>query len=106
MGHLFAHVRGEITLGTYLLDEQSQARFLVLDADDAQAWERLAHLARVLADEDIPSYLENSRRGGHLWLFLAQAVAGRDARAFGQGLLAAHLVEGKQRIGSSRVTEA
>jgi len=40
-----------------------------------------------------PAYLEESR-GGHLWLFLAQAVAGREARAFGLGLLAAHSVEG------------
>jgi hypothetical protein len=33
---LFAHLRGEITLGAYLLDQDSRARFLVLDADDAQ----------------------------------------------------------------------
>ena len=64
------------------------------DADDAQSWERLGYLARVLADEDAPSYLERSRRGGHLWLFLAQAVAGREARAFGKGLLVAHQIEG------------
>jgi len=76
VGHLFAHLRGEITLGTYLLDQESQARFLVLDADDEQGWERLGHLARALADEDVPAYLEKSRRGGHLWLFLAEAVAG------------------------------
>jgi hypothetical protein len=77
VGHLFDHLRGEITLGAYLLDQDSQARFLVLDADDEQSWERLGHLARELAEEDIPAYLEKSRRGGHLWLFLAQAVAGR-----------------------------
>jgi hypothetical protein len=59
-----------------------------------QGWERLGHLARVLADEDVPAYLERSRRGGHLWLFLSQAVAGQEARAFGLGLLAAHQVEG------------
>jgi hypothetical protein len=93
VGLLFDHLRGEITLGTYLLDQQSQARFLVLDADDEQGWQRLGHLARALADEDVPSYLETSRRGGHLWLFLAQAVAGREARTFGRGLLAAHQVE-------------
>jgi hypothetical protein len=94
VGHLLDHVRGEITLGAYLLDQDSRARFLVLDADDAQGWERLGHLARELAEEDVAPYLEKSRRGGHLWLFLAQAVAGRDARAFGLGLLAAHQVEG------------
>jgi hypothetical protein len=37
VGHLLDHLRGEITLGTYLLDQESQARFIVLDADDAQS---------------------------------------------------------------------
>ena len=44
VSHLFAHLRGEITLGAYLLDQESRARFLVLDADDAQAWVRLGNL--------------------------------------------------------------
>jgi len=93
--HLFDHLWGEITpTGAYLLDQKNQARFLVLDADNAQAWERLGQLARELAGEDVPSYLEKSRRGGHFWLFMAQAVPGREARAFGQGLLAAHSVKG------------
>ena len=74
MDHLFDHLQGEITLGAYLLDQESRARFIVPDADDAQAWERLGHLARGLADEDVLAYLEKSRPGGHLWLFLAQAV--------------------------------
>jgi hypothetical protein len=51
-------------------------------------------LARSLAGEDVPAYLEKSRRGGHLWLFLAEGVGGREARTFGQGLLAAHQIEG------------
>ncbi len=38
-------------------------------------------------------YLETSRRGGHLWLFFAEAVPGRLAREFGQGLMAAHNAE-------------
>jgi hypothetical protein len=94
VGQLFDHLRGEITLGTYLLDQESKARFIVLDADDEQGWERLGHLAGELADENVPVYLEKSRRGGHLWLFLAQAVAGREVRVFGKGLLAAHQIEG------------
>ena len=93
VGLLFGHLRSEITLGTYLLNQEGRARFLVLDADDAQGWERLGCLARVLAGEGIPAYLERSRRGGHLWLFLVQAVAGSEARAFGLGLLRAHQVE-------------
>jgi hypothetical protein len=88
--HLFDHLQRKITLGTYLLDTESRARFLVLDADDEHGWERLHRLAGNLSREHIASYLERSRRGGHLWLFLAQAVAGRDARAFGHGLLDFH----------------
>jgi hypothetical protein len=43
VGHLFAHLRGEITLGTYLLNQGSQARFLVLDADDdPPTWRKAA----------------------------------------------------------------
>jgi hypothetical protein len=53
---LFAHLRGEVTLGAYLLDQDSRARFLVLDADDAQSWQQLGHLARALASEEVPTY--------------------------------------------------
>jgi hypothetical protein len=64
VGHLFAHLQGEITLGAYLLDQESRARFIVLGADDAQSWERLCHLATALADESVQAYPERSRRGG------------------------------------------
>ena len=93
VGHLFSHLRGELTLGTYLLDEQSRAKFIVLDADDTKGFSGLVTLARKLKSEDVPSYLETSRRGGHLWLFFDKAVSGKEARAFGQSLLAAHQVE-------------
>ena len=56
VSHLFAHLRGEVTLGAYLLDQDSRARFLVLDADDAQSWQQLGHLARALASEEVPTY--------------------------------------------------
>ena len=94
VGHLYAHLRGEMTLGTYVLDQDSQAKFLVLDADDEPSWQCLGQLARSLAGEGVPSYLEQSRRGGHLWLFLAQAAPGLEVRNFGRGLLDAHQVEG------------
>jgi hypothetical protein len=92
-GHLLAHLRGEVTLGSYVLDADSRARYVVFDADDERGLARLGDLAVTLATEDVPSYLEASRRGGHLWLFFAQMVAGKDARAFGRGLLAAHRVD-------------
>ncbi|MBZ0292742.1 MAG: hypothetical protein K8L99_09300 [Anaerolineae bacterium] len=54
------HLKGQITLGTYALDEQG-----------------------------IVSYRETSRRGGHLWLF-TPPLPGLLARRFGQTLLARH----------------
>jgi len=88
--HLFEHLQGEITLGTYLLDPQARARFIVLDADTEEHWQGLKELATSLLDEGAAGYLERSRRGGHLWLFLAERTPATHARAFGKGLLAAH----------------
>lgn len=86
--HLAAHLRGEMTLGAYVLDEQSRSDFLVIDADGEPDWRRLQALALALREMRCASYLERSRRGGHLWLFLGGPVAGREVRRFGNGLLA------------------
>ena len=84
--HVIAHLEGEITLGTYLLDQESKARFLVLDADDDQRFSSLANLALTLEEDGIPSYLETSRRGGHFWFFFSHPVPGQSVyfvRTFG-----------------------
>lgn len=88
--HLLAHLSGELTLGTYCLDQDSQARFIVFDADDEGQLARLLSMVGDFAKTNVPSYLETSRRGGHLWLFFEQPLAGQQARAFGLGLLKAY----------------
>lgn len=85
--HLEAHLRGDHTLGTYLLDTESKGRFLVFDADNEPDWRRLKALSQVLSDMETASYLERSRRGGHLWLFFDQLQQGRVIRKFGTGML-------------------
>jgi hypothetical protein len=82
-----AHLLGKHTIGAYALDGQSQARWLCFDADEDEAWQGLVSLAATLAARGVPAYLEQSRRGGHLWLFFAQAIAGRDARRLGRSWL-------------------
>ena len=84
--HLYAHLRGELTLGSYVLNPKSSARYIVFDADDRRQFADLVDLTRTLGNS-LPSYLETSRRGGHLWLFFDHPIPGRDARAFGKGLL-------------------
>ncbi len=87
---LAAHLAGRCTLGTYLLDEQNQCSFAVFDADSQDGLERLVGLAMELALSGIPTLLEASRRGGHLWVHLAEPTSARAVRAW--LLPAAHLL--------------
>ena len=79
---LSAHLEGRITLGTYLLDAQGTCSFAVFDddRDDGLMW--LAVLAGELAREGIPTILEASRRGGHLWVHLEEPMPGYVVRAW------------------------
>ncbi len=87
---LAAHLAGRCTLGTYLLDEFNQCSFAVFDADRSDGLEQLAGLAMELALSGIPTVLEASRRGGHLWVHLAEPTPARAVRAW--LLPAAHLL--------------
>src|SRR5205823_6880016 len=57
LAHVAAHLEGRWTLGTYLLDENAQCAFAVLDADSPDGLVRLAGLATELAAEGIPTIL-------------------------------------------------
>jgi hypothetical protein len=77
-----AHLAGRCTLGTYLLDRESSCAFAVFDADDGDGLERLALLAGELAHQGIPTVLEASRRGGHLWVHLMEPIPAQVVRAW------------------------
>jgi len=76
------HLEGRWTLGTYLLDEYSRCMLAVFDADDIDGLARLATLASELAQQGIPTMLEASRRGGHLWVYLAEPTPAHLVRAW------------------------
>jgi len=84
--HLNDHLCGKITLGAHVLDQKSHAKYIVFDADNEIYREYLSDLAIFLKIIAVPSYLEDSARGGHLWLFFSQPISGKKARLFGQGL--------------------
>ena len=87
VSHLYAHLRGEITLGAYLLNQESKVRFVVLDNDSDTGWKYLITCGSKLANADIPTYLEKSRRGGHLWIFFEKPTDGAITRNFAQDLM-------------------
>lgn len=80
--HLYAHLMGRWTLGTYLLDAHSCCAFAVFDNDDDEGVERLAALALELARLGIATVHEASRRGSHLWVHLAQVTPAALVRAW------------------------
>lgn len=90
--HIFKHLTNArlgfkpFTIGAYALNERSQAKWVCFDADAEPQWAELWRLARSLRDADVPTYLEPSRRGGHLWLF-TPLLSGSDIRQFAQKLL-------------------
>src|SRR5690242_12689309 len=63
------HLLGRRPYGTYVMNTDGWCRFAVIDADTDDGLERLWALHEELAAQGIASYLEASRRGGHLWMF-------------------------------------
>lgn len=94
VNHLYSHLRGEITLGTYVLNQENQVRFVVLDHDGEDGWRDLLTCGTMLAGDGIPLYLEKSRRGGHLWVFFEEPIAGSKARAFAHAMAEKNHLEG------------
>lgn len=84
------HLKGEISLGVYILNAQNMAQYAVIDADDETGYEKLLEVHGSLP---IPSYLETSRRGGHLWFFFSEKVTGKVAKNFGLEIAKRHLIE-------------
>lgn len=79
---LQAHIVGLHTLATYVIDERGLCRFAVYDSDQAEGLDILAGVQLHLANDGITSYLERSRRGGHLWVLLEQPARASTVRAW------------------------
>jgi len=90
--HIFKHLTDArlgfkpFTIGAYALSEKSQAKWVCFDADAEQQWTELWRLAHSLREAEVPTYLEPSRRGGHLWLF-TPLLPGGEIRQFARKLL-------------------
>ena len=92
-GQITQHLKGFITLGVYVLNGESETTLTVIDADSSKQYNQLILLANKLSTGGIPSYIESSRRGGHLWFFHAEAISGERSKTFGEELLAEHHLE-------------
>ncbi len=77
------HLDGEITIGLYAINPDNQrSKWLAIDADYKNAMEDLLKLQYRLIQDGVEPALEMSRRGGHLWIFLARPLLAKDCRVY------------------------
>jgi hypothetical protein len=79
---LFWHLEGRQTLGTYVINELNLCPFAVFDSDVSTGLLDLAAVQMNLIMNGIPSYLEHSRRGAHLWVFFSEPIVPALVRAW------------------------
>jgi len=81
------HLEGEITIGLYSINPATQcSKWVAIDADYKDALTDLLQLSFYLKQDGVDSALEQSNRGGHLWIFLAEPLPARDCRIYVCGL--------------------
>ena len=77
------HLEGKITIGLYAINALNQrCKWVAIDADYASAMDDLIKLQYQLTQDRVESALEMSKRGGHLWIFLAVPLLAKKCRIY------------------------
>src|ERR1700751_1665134 len=76
-------LEGKITIGLYAISPLNQrCKWFAIDADYANSMDDLIKLQYQLTEDRVESALEMSKRGGHLWIFLAVPLLARKCRLY------------------------
>ncbi|MCW5979596.1 MAG: hypothetical protein KIT09_16075 [Bryobacteraceae bacterium] len=77
------HLAGNLTVGLYSINPKTQrVKWVAIDADYRSALEDLLKLQYELKQDGVQAALEQSRRGGHLWVLFDSPVLAREARIY------------------------
>jgi hypothetical protein len=77
------HLNGDITISLYAINPESQrSKWVAIDADFDGAIEALFQLQWELKQDGVRAALEQSRRGGHLWVFGAEPLLASECRIY------------------------
>jgi len=77
------HLEGKMTIGLYAINPSNQrSKWVAIDADYKNAMEDLVKLQYYLTRDRVESALEMSKRGGHLWIFLAAPLLASKCRIY------------------------
>jgi hypothetical protein len=81
------HLEGEITIALYAINPATQcSKWVAIDADYEDSLADLLKLRFYLRQDGVESAFENSRRGGHLWIFMAEPLPTLKCRIYVCGL--------------------
>jgi hypothetical protein len=82
-GAVRMHLNGDMTINLYAINPQTQsAKWVAIDADYDGSLEDLFQLQWELKQDGIDSALEQSRRGGHLWIFGEKPLLASECRIY------------------------
>lgn len=81
--HVKRHLMGQHTMGLYAVNPMGNtSKWFAIDGDYPGAEDHLAAIAEEMKDDGLYPALEDSRRGGHLWVFCEDPVPARLARIY------------------------
>ncbi len=77
------HLNGDITINLYAINPETQrSKWVAIDADFDGAIEALFQLQWELKQDGVEAALEQSRRGGHLWIFADAPLLASECRIY------------------------
>jgi hypothetical protein len=77
------HLNGDTTVNLFAINPETQrSKWIAIDADFDGAMESLIELQRELRYDGIEAALEQSRRGGHLWMFCETPLLAAECRIY------------------------
>ncbi len=77
------HLNGDTTVNLFAINPETQrSKWVCIDADFDGATESLIELQRELKQDGIEAALEQSRRGGHLWIFCETPLLAAECRIY------------------------
>ncbi len=77
------HLNGDITINLYAINPETQrSKWVAIDADFDGAVEALFQLQWELKQDGVEAALEQSRRGGHLWIFADAPLLASECRIY------------------------
>ena len=79
------HLEGKIRLGTYVVVNQTMAKFLVLDLDKASFTQDARAIRQISFSLGLKPFFELSKSGNgiHIWYFFELPIKAKDARKLG-----------------------